>query len=95
MLYKINNIYLNINKEMVLVGVVLVDRNSLHTEEITNSEYEEGLKTFKHGGEICSESGYTYGTIVGNKIQGHIDQKWLDELRKQGYHTELLERSEL
>lgn len=95
MLYKINNIYLNINKEMVLVGVVLVDRNSLHTEEITNSEYEEGLKTFKYGGGICSESGYTYGTIVGNKIQGHIDQKWIDELKRLGYHTELLERSEL
>lgn len=95
MLYKINNIYLNINKELVLVGVVLVDRNSLHTEEITNSEYEEGLKTFKYGGEICSESGYTYGTIVGNKILGHIDQKWIDELKRLGYHTELLERSEL
>ena len=95
MLYKINNIYLNINKELVLVGVVLVDRNSLHTEEITTSEYEEGLKAFKYGGEICSESGYTYGTIVGNKIQGHIDQKWIDELKRLGYHTELLERSEL
>lgn len=90
MLYKINNIYLNINKEMVLVGVVLVDRNSLYTQEVTKSEYEEGLKAFKYGGEICSESGYTYGTIVGNKIQGHIDQKWIDELKKRGYHTELL-----
>lgn len=95
MLYKINNIYLKVNKEMVRVGVVLVDRCSLHTEEITNSEYEEGVKAFKYGGEICSESGYTYGTIVGNKIQGHIDQKWIDELKRLGYHTELLERNEL
>ena len=29
--------------------------------------------------------------IVGNKVLGHIDQKWIDELKKQGYHTELLE----
>ena len=91
MLYKINNIYLKVNKEMVPAGVVLVDRNSLHTEEITNSEYEEGLRSFKYGGEIYSESGYVYGTIIGNKIIGHIDQKWIDELKKQGYHTELLE----
>lgn len=91
MLYKINNIYLKVNKEMVRVGAVLVDRNSLYTEEVTNSEYEEGLRSFKYGGDICSESGYVYGTIIENKIQGHIDQKWLDELKKQGYHIELLE----
>lgn len=92
MLYKINNIYLKVNKKEVPVGAVLVDRDSLYTEEVTNSEYEEGLRSFKYGGEICSESGYVYGTIIGNKIQGHIDQKWIDELKKQGYHTELLER---
>ena len=48
MLYKINNIYLKVNKEMVRVGVVLVDRCSLHTEEITNSEYEEAGPSMHH-----------------------------------------------
>lgn len=96
MKYKIKTIYLDVNKEMVPVGVVLGEGDNpysfTHTEEITNSEYEEGLRLFKYGGQITSTGfGYIYGTIIGNKILGHIDQKWIDELKKQGYHTELLE----
>lgn len=100
MKYKINNVYLNVNKVNVCVGVVLGEEDdpnsTFYTEMITNTEYEEGLKTFKYGGQVMNDCVfYCVGTIVRNKIQGHIDQKWIDELKKQEYHTELLERSEL
>lgn len=96
MKYKINTIYLDVNKEMAPVGVILGEDGNPYsftpTERITISEYEEGLMSFRYGGQITSTGfGYIYGTIVGNKIQGYIDQKWLDELKKLGYHIELLE----
>ena len=96
MKYKINNVYLNVNKLNVCVGVVLGEEDKYDsfyaTEKITNTEYEEGLKLFKYGGQVVNNAVfYGVGIIVGNKVLGHIDQKWIDELKKQGYHTELLE----
>lgn len=96
MKYKINNVYLNVNKVNVCVGVALGEEDdpnsTFYTEMITNTEYEEGLKTFKYGGQVMNDGTfYGAGTIVGNKVRGYIDQKWIDELKKQGYRTELLE----
>lgn len=96
MKYKINNVYLNVNKLNVCVGVVLGKEDDPYsffaTEMITNTEYEEGLKTFKYGGQVVNNLVfYGVGTIVGNKIIESIDQKWIDELKKMGYQTDLLE----
>lgn len=99
MKYKINNVYLNVNKLNVCVGVVLGEEDNPHspfaTEMITTTEYEEGLKTFKYGGQVVNNLVfYGVGTIVGNRIIEFIDQKWTEELKRLGYHTELLMRSD-
>ena len=96
MKYKISNVHLIINGEDVIVGVVLGEEDNptspFRTGYITNSEYEEGLKSFKYGKQQIGDLVYhCVGKFVNNVAIMSIEQKWIDELEKMGYNiTELV-----
>lgn len=97
MKYKISNVYIEVNGYSIPVGVVLGEEDKPYSpfasEKITNSEYEEGLKNFKYGGQRIGDLVYhSVGKISGNIIEFGCDEKWLNELKKMGYNINILER---
>ena len=90
MKYKISNVYINVNGEDIVVGVVLGEEDKpqspFRTEYVTNSEYEKGLKEFRYGKQQIGDLVYHCITQFKNfTATCPIKQKWIDELEKMGY----------
>lgn len=95
MRYKISNAYLTVNGENIPVGVVLGHEDSpespFRSETITVSEFERGLESFEYGAARINDAVFhRVGTFENFKAVRHVDQKWIDELKKQGYDTSKL-----
>ncbi len=95
MKYKINDAYLKINGEKIAVGVVLGEEDKpqspFRTEYIRISEYEKGLREFKYGEQQINDLVYhCVGEFVDFKAIRHVDEKWIEELKLNGYDTSKL-----
>lgn len=90
MKYKINDVFIHVNDEPIMIGVALGekdDKESIRaTEIIPISEYESGLKKFIYGKQrYCDLVYHSIGNYSTTGEPKGIDKKWIDELVLMGY----------
>ncbi len=95
MKYKISNVYITVNGEDINVGVVLGEEDKpespYSTEQVTLSEYENGLKEFRYGKPYIDDLVFhCVGVFENFKSIRHVDEKWIRELKSMGYDTSKL-----
>lgn len=80
------NILLKVNGSSINVGSILDDGSY-----VTNTEYRNGIKEFLYSCD-CSriEENRFVGEFIDFKATKHVDEKWIDELKRQGYNTDKL-----
>lgn len=86
MIEKIKEIAIKVNGDIILVGF-----HMYNGEDITISEYEKGVKDFIYSNGLKRiEKKFFVGEFINFKATKHVDEKWIDELKRQGYNTDKL-----
>ena len=93
MKFKLFDVYIRIENELILIGVGLSEagkpRSPFSSEYVTLSEYENGLKSHIYGKQQIRCADHTIGEYYKEDKVGKpqtITKKWVDELVRLGYN---------